>query len=248
MRKIDLDLMLKIGNKICLLAFVLYLFSMLVYPFVTSNFNWEHVHSVWYTWQALNVGVLAFASSVIAFNISRYNANKQTEREFIASKALLPKALSELCEYCEESSKIVVESYERGRSRRLRRDKLTSTVTPYPDFHVAVFQDCIRHAQPEVAGYLANILMLLQIHHSRMQSMPSETGSNYSYYKSCVYSLAHIQVLIDNIFDFARGMEEFEKKVMSWEQYAGIYRRFGIDTDDCEDLKKFTLSQISRNT
>ncbi|EPO0008742.1 hypothetical protein ACT5DH_003807 [Vibrio alginolyticus] len=248
MGRIDLDLMLKVGNKVCLFAFTLYLISMLIYPFIVSNFNWKYVHSVWYTWQALNVGVLAFISSVIAFNISRYNANKQTEREFIASKALLPKALSELSEYCEESSKIVVESYERGRSRKLRRDKLTSAVTPYPEFHVTVFQDCIRHAQPEVADYLANILMLLQIHHSRMQSMPSEQGSNYHYYKSCLYSLAHKQVLIDNIFDFARGIEGFERKVLNWEQYAGIYRRFSVDTDDCEDLKKFTLSQISRNT
>jgi hypothetical protein len=43
---------------------------------------------VWYRWQTLNVRRLAFISSVIAFNIAKYNASKQRERQFIAASSI----------------------------------------------------------------------------------------------------------------------------------------------------------------
>ena len=45
----------------------IYIFSMVVYPFF--NGGWGHVQNVWSSWQALNVGVIAFVSSLIAFYI-----------------------------------------------------------------------------------------------------------------------------------------------------------------------------------
>lgn len=102
------DKMIKIGNKLVLIILIAYSFSMLIYPWFKGGFSWNYVHSVWYTWQSLNVGVLAFSSSIIAFNISRYNSEKQRQRDFIAERALLPQALSDLCKYLEQSSEVLL--------------------------------------------------------------------------------------------------------------------------------------------
>lgn len=51
-----------------------YVLSMLVYPSIVGD--WNHVHSVWYTWQSLNTGVLAFVASILALNAVRYSEEK----------------------------------------------------------------------------------------------------------------------------------------------------------------------------
>ncbi len=72
---------------------------MLAYPWFVRPRGWEHVQLVWDHWQGLNVGKLAFLSSVIEFNISCYNAEQQRAHKFLAAKAFLPIALDGLCSY-----------------------------------------------------------------------------------------------------------------------------------------------------
>ena len=90
---------IRIINWIGALILGIYLYSMVIFPLFEGNFSWKYLQSVWHSWQGLNVGILAFVSSVIALNISRYNANKQRERNFIAARAFLPEAFSELTKY-----------------------------------------------------------------------------------------------------------------------------------------------------
>jgi hypothetical protein len=142
---------------------MLYLFSMFVYPWVHSHGDWTHVQSVWDKWQSLNVGMLAFLSSVIAFNISRFNANKQRERDFLASKAFLPAALSELTAYFKSSASILVNGWEsiEGPRPEIEAPKL-------PDDYKSIFGQCIRYASPDVGDYLSRILVRLQVHSARL--------------------------------------------------------------------------------
>ncbi len=238
---------IRVANVISVASFLAYVFGMFIFPIWKSTGDWKYIHDVWYSWQGLNVGMLAFASSLIAFNISRYNANKQTEREFIASKAFLPQALSLLCNYLEISSKVVIEAADRSRDRKKRAKPFTSAVPNLPSYHAEVFKDCIKHAPPEVGKYLAKILRLLQIHHSRMEEMPAESGGNYAYYKSCLYSLAELQFLVDGLFDFARDESDFEGVVYNWPQFAAIYRRYSMDLDNYPKLEEFTKSLIDKS-
>ena len=87
------DTLVSLLNGIGVPATIIYFSCMLLYPWIDGNFYWSHVQDIWDRWQSLNVGVLAFISSIIAFNISRFNANKQREREFTAAKAFLPMTL-----------------------------------------------------------------------------------------------------------------------------------------------------------
>ncbi|MGL5250073.1 MAG: hypothetical protein ACRC7P_03210, partial [Enterovibrio sp.] len=187
-----------------------YFCSMFIFPIWKSAGDWKYVHDVWYSWQSLNVGLLAFISSMIAFYASSYRAKKQTEREFIASKAFLPQALSLLGDYLKTSSSVVAEATVIAEAtdisiKATKRAKPFESVVPeLPDHYKEVFKECIKHAPPDVAKHLAKILHLLQIFDSRLKKMPSDTG-NYKYHLNCLCILAELRFLINGLFDFARG-------------------------------------------
>lgn len=85
------------ANWLFVALFSIYIYSMLFHPWF--NGGWKYAHAVWLEWQSLNVGILAFSASVIAFNISRYQATQQRRRELVAARAFLPDSLSELTQY-----------------------------------------------------------------------------------------------------------------------------------------------------
>jgi hypothetical protein len=72
------DALVNLLNFVGLLAASLYAFCMLIWPWIAGCGDWGYVQNVWNRWQSLNVGMLAFISSITAFNISRYNAEKQS--------------------------------------------------------------------------------------------------------------------------------------------------------------------------
>lgn len=86
----------RILNTVGLPFVGLYVTSMFVVPWFHGSRDWRYVQNVWYDWQSLNVAMLAFLSSIVAFSIGRYNAEKQRERNFTAAQAFLPESLSEL--------------------------------------------------------------------------------------------------------------------------------------------------------
>lgn len=159
------DTFVTLLNWIGIPIVALYVGSMFVYPWFASDWTWTSVESVWDRWQSLNVGMLAFVSSIAAFNIGRYNAEKQREREFMAYKAFLPDALSGLTSYLVDSANLLREGWEATQGHSFH----TALPIPPPDFK-EVFRDCIRHADREVGEYLARILKRLQVHAARLAS------------------------------------------------------------------------------
>ena len=120
---------------------LIYFVSMFIYPWFDNDTGWVHVQNVWGRWQGINVGMLAFVSSITAFNIARYNANKQREREFLAAKAFLPHALSELTEYLNSCASILQEAWNATEENRLGPQELE-----LPESYKTVFSNCIKYA------------------------------------------------------------------------------------------------------
>ncbi|OBU44647.1 hypothetical protein AYY27_15720 [Photobacterium damselae] len=225
---------------------------MVIYPLTQGD--WEHVHAVWYTWQSLNTGILAFIASIFALNAVRYTEEKRRQRNFIAARAFLPQALSELSTYFEESSKFVNEAWERA------KDKSDHCKTPLkekdcpklPDGYQQVFKDCISEASPEVAEHLAYILVRLQIHHSRMKSLvksfsaDSHTIQAPSNLMAQVFALAELQGLVNQLFKFSRGTAPFDNKPLSVDNFYSCYDNWGVDIDENDNLKDFTERNHSK--
>jgi len=218
---------------------IIYIYSMLIYPFL--NGDWDYVQSVWHRWQSLNVGVLAFASSLIAFNISRYNSERQRERELIAAKAFLPEALSDLANYLKACATLLNESWGILKNTDHGAPKDLEAIMPSLNDSVKnVFADCIRHGSSSVADHLACILMNLQVNDSRLTSL-SDDNLRYTVrhnIKTYMICLAKIQFLVNATFDFARGDTNFKSPVLSIEKMHTAFSNLEIQTEYIDQLNE----------
>ncbi|UAB68703.1 hypothetical protein INR79_09070 [Vibrio sp. SCSIO 43132] len=242
-----MDKVIKVVNVVCFVTFLAYAYAMFIHPVINSGGSWKYVHSVWYSWQALNVGMLAFSSSVIAFNISKYNGKKKREREFVAAKALLPESLSELTKYLKKCTPMLVNAWERASDCSDRcSTPLVHSHPELPQSYRAVFSSCIASAENEVGEYLAYILMRLQIHHSRLSSLQNEFSEDEHVSQipenimSYMYCLAELQALINKLFGFARSIEGFDGNNLTLEDFGTAYCMLNIEVDDIDGLWGFT--------
>lgn len=248
------DTLVAVINWVGVPLVLLYAYCMLLAPWFDGQWDWNHVQRIWDRWQTLNTGVLAFISSVIAFNIAKFNSNKQRERRFTAARAFLPHALSELTSYCKLSSRLLSEAWGRlddpvaGRSRPLEAD--------FPNLseeYKETFSRCIADAEPDVGDYLAYILMRLQVHHSRLRELNNSfSAGNRSVLvreniKSYIYRLAELQALVNRLFGYARGLESFGGSYLDWDDYSNAYSNLDIFPEDIDDLEGFTRRAIARS-
>lgn len=234
---------------------VAYVICMFIYPIISTQ-NWEKIQDIWDRWQGLNVGMLAFVSSLIAFNISRYKSEQERKRNFIAARAFLPEAFSELTDYCESSMHVLAEAWVRAdySGGQRRAGPLQATLPTLPSGYREVFRDCIKAAAPEVGDLLAYILMKIQIHHSRLQDIINsfQPGSSFittqSNIKSYLYGIAEIQALINKLFDYARGLGDFDNSPLVYENFRNALSCGDIIASDYEDLQGFIERALARET
>lgn len=246
------DTLVSLLNGVGIPIVALYATSMFVYPWFASDWNWTSVQNVWDRWQSLNVGMLAFVSSIAAFNIGRYNAEKQREREFMASKAFLPDALSGLTAYLANSAKLLQEGWEASQG-----DSINNALpTPPLDFK-EVFRDCIRHADREVGEYLARILKRLQVHAARLATYVEEqaddtwTSPQRHNVITYMYRLGELQAMVNRLFPFARGQGPLDTSAFTWEDFRDAYGNLDFWTDeiridDTMNLEAFTKRALNR--
>lgn len=223
---------------------------MFIFPWVDGAGNWLYVQNVWDRWQSLNVGMLAFISSITAFNISRFNANKQRERDFLAAKAFLPAALSELCAYFKLSATILIRAWETDRNNRLDIESPS-----LPENYKQVFGQCIKFAEPDVGDYLSKILVRLQVHDARLMELISQYGGanhpNRHTIISYLYRLGELQAFMNKLFPFARNEEEFDSSRLQWEDFRNAFGNLDVwyqdyRIDENMNLEDFTRRAINR--
>lgn len=255
--KVKPDTLINILNWVGIPLVGVYILSMIIVPWIEGEYEWRYVQNVWHNWQSLNVGILAFISSIIAFNISRFNANKQRERNFIAAKAFLPEALSELTTYFKFCGTLLTEAWDRVNGNTDGcRTPLQQQVPELTESYKETFSQCIALAEPDVSEYLAYMLMRLQIHISRLNDVENSfredrntifmlLPANIITY---MYCLAELQALINKIFDYARGLEDFDGSKLVWDDFRNAYGNLDISFDDFDDLVGFTQRTIARNS
>lgn len=241
-----------IVNIIGGISTVAYIIAMLLFPWVDGGWKWNYVQNVWDRWQSLNVGVLAFLSSLVAFNIAAYNANRQRERDFIASRAFLPSALSELIAYFKACARVFKTAWATD------EQNLAGVTKPeLPEAYSRVFSECIRHASPEVGDYLSRILVRLQIHDARLRDLLHRDEEidvhvigKYNL-MTYLYRLGELQALVSLLFEFARGESDFKSRSLELEDFRNAYGNLNLwpedfDIDDKMNLNAFTERQIAK--
>ena len=232
----------------------LYVISMFIVPWIHGSLDWNYIQKVWYDWQSLNVAMLAFFSSIVALNISRYNAEKQRERNFTAAKAFLPESLSELVSYFKESARFLEAVWGRRKSNETfnQHQPLLIPVPSLPSQHKEVFARAIKHAETDIARYLANILVLLQIHHSRMNLLHDAFGPNgtliigSSTVISYLNQLAELKALVSRLFPFARSMASFDDAELTLDDFSNSYANLDIELEKYDGLIEFTKTRLEK--
>lgn len=241
------DTLVNLLNGIGIPAITIYFICMFVFPWLDGGGDWEYVQAVWDRWQSLNMGMLAFVSSIIAFNISRYNANKQRDRNFSASKAFLPAALSDLCSYFKLSSSIYTQAWDLKPNNRL-----DAQAPELPENYREVFRECIKYAEPDVGMYLSNILVWLQVHDTRLRSFIAQRDDanwiNPDRYNiiTYLYRLAELQALINNLFEFARSMNSFDSHQLGWGDFHSAYAILDVPLEHIYIDKKMNLEYFTK--
>ena len=226
---------------------VIYFFCMFIAPLVQGGGDWTYVQQVWDRWQSLNVGLLAFVSSITALNISRFNSEKQRERDFLASKAFLPSALSELVAYFKESASV----YKKGWEASVGKQPAFQ-IPELPKGYKPVFQECIRHAEPDVGDYLARILVRLQVHDARLQRYVSqeEKDGHFSPEKhNLIYyfrDLGELLAMVHKLFGFARSMAEFDYSPLNWDDFHTAYANLDISEYEIKISNKLDLESVTK--
>jgi len=249
------DTLIQIINWVGMPLIGVYLICMIIAPWIAAGGDWGYVQSVWDRWQSLNVGILAFIASIVAFNISRFNENKQRERNFIAARAFLPEALSELTGYFKSSASLLTEAWQRAKDKADGGKTPLHAPTPaLPAGYKETFSRCIELAEPDVGEHLAYMLLRLQVHHSRLQELANsfrEDGRMIIVPQNIIsylYRLSELQALTNRIFPFARGLEEFDSSDLVWEDFRNAYGNLDIWVDEFDDLAGFTHRAIARDS
>ena len=238
---------LNIASAAIATVVAVYIACMFIAPWFEGRGSWAYVQSVWYNWQPLNVGVLAFTSSVIALNISRFNAKNQRERSFRAAKAFLPEALSELVSYFKSSADVLREGWSAA-----GHDHAALEAPQLPQRYKSVFTDCITHAEPDVGQYLSRILVLVQVHDARIRDFvrqladTSYANPNKHNLITYFYRIGQLQALTGNLFAFARGDSEFAAKPLVWEDFRNAYANLDLWLDDIRIDDKMNLETFTR--
>lgn len=225
----------------------LYLYFMFIEPFL--NNDTKGLMKVLKEWQTLNAAFVALLASFIALYTTQYNVRKQKERDFIASKAFLLEALSELSGYLELSAKLLIESYKRQKDPNDScKSALGIKLPDLPDKYKVTFRDCIHSGEYEVGEYLSEVLRGLQLHNSRMIKTDEEFAPSRTYTKCTlntsieILELAEIHVKIGRLYPFARNKDSLDMSPIKREELINSFSNLSIN--DVDDLQKVLLEKF----
>lgn len=252
---LKLERLVPLVNIVGIPLITLYIACMIVAPWCANDASWVYVQDVWDRWQTLNAAMLAFIASVVALNISAYHENKQRQRRFVAAKAFLPHALSELTVYFRCAAVLLFESWESlqgGVGSPL--EPLTATIPEAPEDYKEIFRNCISEADDDVAILMASILTKLQIFNARIREVDSSFKPGRTLIvvpdniKVYLYNLAELQALVNNLFGFARSMDEFSNSKLVWDDFKQAYANLDIWIDQIDGLESFTKNRLEKNS
>ena len=227
-----------------------YLLCMIVAPWIIGDWRWNFVQDVWDRWQGVNVGILAFAASFIAFEVTRYNESRQRKREFLAARAFLPEALSELTTYLKSSAQARMAAWNSAPQ---------ATYPSSPSQYKDVFANCIRHADSDtgeqLSALLAEIMMWLQVHAARLEASianPAHTAAMKQINAlEGLLLVGELQAKVNRLFNFARGLGELDSRPLAWDDYKTAYFNLSLPLESLVvggfSLESMTRRRIEKN-
>lgn len=201
-------------NNILLIASpfaIVYFGAMFIAPLFIYKFNWVDIHQVWMDWQTLNAGILAIISSVIALYSVKYQQIRAESKEVQVARAMFPDTLSELCDYTNAVSRILIRAYELVEGKMFHTANGIGIDMPLkPARHMDVISLIIKNSDDKIIYDLSIFVNKLQILHSRTNTIHSSLYLNSTQLTTKIHVLnqmvllSEIQAYIGIFFDYSR--------------------------------------------
>jgi hypothetical protein len=183
--------------------------------------QWKpHALGTLYNWQTLIAGMLALVGALITVRqIGRQidqvaaSAETQRSREEDAAKAVLPLALSQICQYSADCLQLLI-GFVPGRGGA-PAVTTASRVPEIPSSAVTMLQTCARHAAPDVVTKIAGLLNKLQVQHARLESLldrslgrPMHTSEGLD----AMVDAVDIHAKAGALFQYGRNLAELRRR------------------------------------
>lgn len=202
-------------SYILILFFIaVYFYSMVIFPFYKSKYDFDYLLEVWFAWQTLNAAMIALLASAIAIYSTVYTQKKNKESNLIAAKARLPFALSNLMSYSEKICNHYKPQYENmKKGGKFNRNFINLDNISFDNSSVEIITECIKHADKFEARHLSKILNDFQVLNSRLQGYFSSNVHRLILLpnvKGELLSIAEIIHAIEGSYDYARGEDKIQ--------------------------------------
>lgn len=153
------------------MVFMIYFFSMVVYPYVGHDF--KYLHDVWYSWQTFNAAMIALLASVIALIAAFYQDKKQQDRNVKAARALLPEVANQMMLSSFRGASLLKEAYEK------RHDVspsfyLVGNISDASEWAMNIIKECIVYADESEIEFLVGVVGDWQKLKARFISMSAD--------------------------------------------------------------------------
>ncbi|WP_353180315.1 hypothetical protein [Delftia acidovorans] len=197
---------------------IIYFFCMIVYPAFLYKMEWAGIRKIWIDWQTYNAAMIALIASLIAYKATTYQYHKERDNNYRASKARLPHALSEICEYLKQCAQLREQLiFIRARGGHLESGRVIAP--ELPNKAISEIVECIRFSNATVGDYLAKIVEELQVFHARAsEASKSEYSPFHATEISEINALGRTRAKINELFPYARNEENFSKAEVNQEK------------------------------
>lgn len=180
---------------------ILYLWFMILSPI--SN-GWQSALTVWKTWQTLNASVIAFISTLIIFQSTRITQQLIAMQKRNATKAFMPIALAELCDYMKSLIQLLEKLHQGNEVFEL---KVKPNIPAQAFIRIEKFIEESVPQDQKLVEHLIIVINCIQVFDSRLTTLLTDkhlvNKQKRAFYQINQFILLH--ALISGMFDYTRN-------------------------------------------
>jgi hypothetical protein len=213
-------------------------------------------------WETLASGFMALCAAVWA----AYLLNKQIQqadkheqnrnkRLYVAARATLPLALSQVCAYCIASAESLKSIYMYLAGGEFGIVLRTPDVTTHdlPQTVLTNFETILERTPHDmVADRLSDLIAMIQVFQSRCEGINREfSHMDHNFVAECISNCAAIYATSSSLFDYARDKTQFDREFIlepiMFDKVMSAYFAFSMHNEIFEPIKSLTRRDIERN-
>ncbi|MDC9499699.1 MULTISPECIES: hypothetical protein [Pseudoalteromonas] len=185
---------------ICILLGV-YVCFMIITPI---NNGWQSAITTWKEWQTFNAAIIAFLSTLLIVHSTKISERKNMLRKRNATKAFMPTALAELCDYMKSLIQLLEKLHQGNEAFEL---KVKPNIPAQAFIRIEKFIEESVHQDQKLVEHLIIVINSIQIFDSRLTALLTEKHS-VSKQERALYQIDQfilLHALISGMFDYTRN-------------------------------------------